>query len=174
MKELSIVVPRLISMAICCALVTVLLGFGLGAVFGIAEDNLKQHLKDSAAKVFLTVYKNDESKKETVLKKSWDYVIRAHLHGGAIGTAALASMAILILLCRLDGVAQASALAFGLGGFLYALFWLMAGLAAPALGSTGAAKEFYSFLALPGSGLSLLGLCGTIYCVVRDQLIKPA
>ena len=78
----------------------------------------------------------DVAAKDAVVKKSWDYLKRAHLHGGAIGAAAIGSILALILLCRLGMLAKLSALAFGSGAFIYSLFWLFAGLAAPGLGST--------------------------------------
>ncbi len=101
------------------------------------------------------------------MKKSWVYLKRAHLHGGAIGAAALGAISVLILLCPLGLVARLSALALGAGALVYAVFWLLAGLTAPGVGSTGAAKEALSYLALPGAGLCLLGLIGTIVSVVK-------
>jgi limonene-1,2-epoxide hydrolase len=83
------------------------------------------------------VYGGDVEKKDAVLARSWTYLQRAHLHGGAIGTAALASILALALVCRAGMLANLSALAFGLGAILYPLFWLMAAFRAPELGGTG-------------------------------------
>ncbi len=96
------------------------------------------------------------------------------MHGGAIGSAGVAVILSLIVLCRLNLVAQMSALAFGLGAVVYPVFWLVAGFIAPGMGSTGDAKEVLDFLAIPGAGLTLAGLCGAIYCIIRGALGKGA
>lgn len=161
-------VPRAVRLGVLFSLAAVLFGFGLGGLLGVAEDSIKGHLNRSAAAVLDSVYRGDAAKKDAVVSKSWSYLKRAHLHGGAIGAASLGSIAVLILLCRLGAVEGLSSIAFGAGALLYPLFWLLAGFKAPALGSTDAAKESLSFLALPGAGLCILGLCGIILSVVRQ------
>lgn len=166
-------VPKLVTAGICLALTAVLLGFGIGGAFGAFEDPIKARLDASGTAVLETAYKGDPAAKDAVVKKSWSYLIRAHLHGGAIGTAALAATTLLILLTRLDLAAQLSSAAFGAGALLYSLFWLLAGFTAPGLGSTGAAKKALEFVAVPGAGLALLGLLGTFFCIVRER-VAPA
>lgn len=163
-------IPAPLAAGACLALLAILSGFALGGVFGVAEEAVKGRLKSSAAAVSETVYKGDSAAMKAVADKSWVYLQRAHLHGGAMGAAALASILALMLLCPLDGPAKASALALGLGSFLYPLFWLAAGFKAPGLGSTSAAKESLELLSVPGAGLSLLGLCGALFCVARASL----
>lgn len=147
-------------------------GFALGGAFGAIEGPIKKRLDDSGAAVLQSVYKGDAAAKDAVVKKSWECLQRAHMHGGAIGTAALAAIGTLILLCRLGLVAQLSALAFGSGALLYSLFWLFAGLMAPGIGSTSVTKESLSFIAIPGAGLSILGLSGIIYSVMKECFSK--
>lgn len=165
-------VPKSIAAGACLSLLAIFFGFALGGAFGAFEASIKKRLNDSGSAVLQSVYKGDTAAKDVVVKKSWEYLQRAHMHGGAIGTAALASIATLILLCRLGLMAQLSALAFGSGAFLYSLFWLLAGLMAPGIGSTSAAKESLSFIAIPGAGLSILGLGGTIISVVKACFFK--
>ena len=150
------------------ALLSIAFGFALGGSFGAAEDSIKGYLSSSAEAVFDTVYQGDGDKRDAVVAKSWVYLKRAHLHGGAIGAAALASIVFLGLLGN-PGIAERfSALAFGGGALLYSSFWLAAGLSAPSVGSTGAAKEVFNFLSIPGASLCLLGISGTLFCVVRQ------
>jgi hypothetical protein len=165
-------VPRPVALGAVFALLSVLSGFVIGGVFGAKEEALKGRLESSGQAVLETVYKGDAAAKDAVVKKSWQYLLRAHLHGGAIGAAALGAIALLVLLCRLDLLAQASALSFGLGGLVYSTFWLLAGFAAPGLGSTGAAKQALELVAVPGAGLTLLGAAGTLVCVLRDALLR--
>lgn len=173
MSDSSRAVPKTVAAGACLSLLAIIFGFVIGGAFGAAEGAIKKRLENSGNAVLETVYKGDAAAKDAVVKKSWQYLIRAHLHGGAIGTAALASIGALILLCPLGPVAQASALAFGAGALLYASFWMIAGFMAPGMGSTGAAKEYLSFIAIPGAGLCLLGACGTLFCVAKARLLRP-
>lgn len=160
-------VPKLMRMAIIVSLFSILFGFVLGGLFGAVESSIKNRLNNIGNNVLQTVYHGDVAAKDTVVKKSWEYLQRAHLHGGSIGTAALASIITLIVLSRLGRVAQWSALAFASGALLYSLYWLLAGFTAPGIGSTSIAKESLSFIAIPGAALCLLGLCGTLCCLIK-------
>jgi len=155
------------------ALLAIAFGFLLGGAFGALEDPIKSHLRSSADSVFETVYQGDASKRDAVVAKSWSYLKRAHLHGGAIGAAALASIVLLGLLGSSGLLERISAVAFGAGSLLYPILWLVAGLTAPAVGSTGEAKEALAFLALPGAGLCLLGIAGTLLSVLRRLTARP-
>lgn len=164
-------VPKTVAAGAALALCAVLFGFVLGGVFGGAEDAVKKRLDASGSAALETVYKGDVAAKDAVVKKSFDYLVRAHLHGGAIGAAALASIGALALFTRLDLIARLSALSFGAGAMIYSFFWLLAGFKAPGLGGTGAAKEALQFVAIPGAGLALLGAAGTLFSVVKDALL---
>ncbi|MDX6769618.1 MAG: hypothetical protein SF051_08810 [Elusimicrobiota bacterium] len=165
--------PRAHAAGLLLALTAVLFGFALGGAFGAAEAPIKKRLADSGDAVVATVYNGDAVAKDAVVKKSWEYLQRAHLHGGAIGTAAAVAILALLLLCPPRPVEKASAVAFGAGALLYSLFWLLAGFKAPGMGSTGAAKEALSFIAIPGAGLCLLGLLGTIVSVAKAAFTAP-
>lgn len=168
-------VPNLRPLApgIILALLSIAFGFLLGGAFGAVEDSIKGHLRSSADAVFDTVYQSDATKRDAVLDKSWAYMKRAHLHGGAIGAAALASIVLLGLFESTGLLERISASAFGAGALLYSVFWLMAGLAAPSVGSTGEAKEALRFLAIPSAGLCLLGVGGTLLSVLRQLIARP-
>lgn len=149
------------------ALLAILFGFLLGGTFGVAEDLIKGQLRSSADAVLDSVYHGDTAKRDAVVKKSWTYLKRAHLHGGAIGAAALGSILLLALMGSPGALEKSAAAAFGAGALLYPSFWLAAGFSAPAVGSTHDAKEALGFLALPGAGLCILGLVGTLVATVR-------
>lgn len=165
---------RPLAPGIILALLSITFGFSLGGAFGAVEDTIKGHLRSSADAVFETVYENDASKRDAVVNKSWSYMKRAHLHGGAIGAAALASIVLLGLLGSAGVLERVSTTAFGAGSLLYSIFWLAAGLTAPAIGSTGEAKEALEFLAIPAAGLCLLGLAGTFLSALKQLLGSPA
>jgi len=164
---------RPLAPGIILALLSIAFGFLLGGSFGVAEDRIKGQLRASADGVFEAVYHGDADKRDAVVAKSWVYMKRAHLHGGAIGAASLASIVLLGLFGSSGLLERISAVAFGAGALLYSTFWLVAGLTAPGLGSTGAAKEGLGFLAIPGAGLCLMGIAGTLLSTLR-QLVAPS
>jgi len=165
---------RAFSPGIILALLAILFGFGLGGAFGAAEEPIKGHLDRSAERVLDSVYAGDVAKKNAVVSKSWSYLKRAHLHGGAIGAVALASICLLVLLGQTGAVERLSAFALGAGSLVYALFWLVAALKAPGLGSTHAAKESLDFIAIPGAALSLLGVLGTLAATLKHLVASTA
>ncbi len=166
-------IPKSIAVAICLSLLAVLLGFVLGGIFGAVESSIKGHLDDSGSAVLDTVYGGDVAAKDAVVRKSWAYLKRAHMHGGAIGSVAIGCILTLIVLCQQGPLVRLSALSLGSGALLYSLFWLLAGFTAPGLGSTGVAKESLSIVAVPGAALCILGLCGTIFCVAKSCFSEP-
>ena len=153
------------------AVLTLLFGFGLGIVFGLNEDAIKSHLKASAVTGKDTVYRGDDAAIKAVLDKSWIYMQRAHLHAGGIGTAALGLIFLVGALGTSAGLTRAIALALGLGGLGYSVYWMWAGFRAPVLGGTGAAKESLKWLAMPTSGAVLLATIA-VAVLVAGALLK--
>lgn len=151
------------------SLLTVLVGFGLGGVLGAMEDGLKADLKARGEAVLNTVYAGDAARLSATVDKAWTYYKRAHLHGGAIGTAALACALLCAVMTRSPSwLRTALGVLLGLGGLGYSLFWLWAGYRAPALGSTAAAKASLEWLAVPSAGLTLFGLVGVLVLAVWE------
>jgi hypothetical protein len=105
-----------------------------------------------------------------VLAKSWEYMQRAHLHGGAIGTAAISLIVVILLIGTKPRATRALSLALGLGALGYSVFWLWAGLLAPGLGSTGAAKESLRWLAMPSAGAVMLATATVAVLCARAAL----
>ena len=93
----------------------------------------------------------------------------SQLDAAALGSAALALMLLLSMLER-SSVALRSGVstALGIGALGYPIFWLLAGLTAPGLGGTGAAKQSLEWLAVPTAGLLLVGLLGVIVLFVME------
>jgi hypothetical protein len=147
------------------SLLACLSGFALGGVFGAFEDDLKGGLAESAAAVRAEVYGGDEAAAKKVTDKAWVYYKRAHMHWGAIGAATLAISILLAAVLGTSGAARWTSLALGLGALGYPTFWLLAGRRAPALGGTSAAKESLEWLAVPSSGLLLLGTAAALVLI---------
>jgi hypothetical protein len=173
--EMTVSAPsRWMTIALILSLTGILFGFLLGGVFGAAEDSLKGYLAAQGEAALATAYDGDRTAMDGVVTKSWSYFKRAHMHAGAIGTSSLATILMLILLCRPSKLGTTAAIAFGLGSILYPVFWLWAGAIAPGMGSTGAAKEALNFIAIPGAAGCILGAALAMVCLVRDRLLSPA
>jgi hypothetical protein len=154
------------------SLLSILLGFSLGGFFGFGEDALKGSMKASAEAVRETAYKGDDEAVKKTLDKSWVYMQRAHLHLGAIGTAALVQCLLLAFLGIGPGLKRALSIMLGIGALGYGSFWLFAGLRAPGLGSTGAAKQSLAWLGQPSAALLLLGTAGTLFALIKGFRTK--
>ena len=154
----QIVVVRL---GLILAIITILYGFLLGGFFGLAEDGIKGFLKEKADNAPAAVYENQEAK-DKVVSSAWKYIQRSHIHANGIGTTAVV---LILVLSVIPGRFQGKsilAIFLGLGGFLYALYWLAAGIQAPSLGGTHAAKDQLEWLGISGGGFSILGVLGTL------------
>lgn len=156
---------RAASAGLVLAILTILFGQGLGIVFGLNEDAIKSHLKGEAAEVQETIYQGDLIASKAVVDKSWTYMKRAHLHAGGMGTTAVALITVVCLVGASRKVTQVISLALGVGGLGYSVFWMWAGFRAPALGSTGAAKESLNWLAMPSSGGFVLATIAVLIVV---------
>ncbi len=157
---------RAASMGLVFAILTLLFGQGMGIVFGLNEDAIKSRLKAEAAEVQTTIYKDDKIASKAVLDKSWNYMQRAHLHAGGLGTTAVALIVVVCLVGASRIITLLISLALGAGGLGYSIFWMWAGFRAPGLGSTGAAKESLKLLAMPSSGGFVLATIAVLVIVV--------
>jgi len=161
---------RPLRVGILFALLAIFFGFGLGGLFGAMESQIKGHLDAEGRAVLDSAYAGDEAALKKVTDKAWIYMKRAHLHGGAVGSAALA---LILLLSMLEGksvaVRSGLATAIGVGALGYGVFWMLAALRAPGLGGTGAAKESLAWLAIPASALILGGLVGVIVVFAAES-----
>ena len=154
------------------ALITLVYGFGLGGTFGAFEENIKEHFKNDAREVLATAYNGDVAKMKKITDKSWVYFKRAHLHANGLGTASLVLIVLVSFLPIGNKVKSINAIFLGVGSLGYALFWMLAGLKAPAMGSTGLAKESLAWLALPSSGLCIIGLIMIVASVIISLFVK--
>ena len=154
------------------ALLTLLSGFGLGIVFGVAEDAIRAPHKRDALAVRDTVYHGDDKAMQVVLDRAWNYYRRAHLHAGGIGASSVALILVLALINPAARVTRGAGLLLGLGGLGYSWFWFFAGMRAPGLGSTAAARESLAWLAMPTSGAVVLGTLTVAVVVARAWLAK--
>jgi hypothetical protein len=161
-----------VRVGILFAMLSAVYGFGLGAAFGAFEDGIKEHLWAEAEKVRETTYAGDEAAMKSVTDKSWTYFKRAHLHANGLSAVSLALILVVASLPVGRRFRSISAAALGLGSLGYAMFWMFVGLRAPGLGSTGAAKHSLQWLAIPTSGLCILGLLAVLSASIRCLFVE--
>ena len=149
---------------IAIALVAILFGGLLGLSFGCCEDSIKGNLRASADAVLDKHYSGDANKAVSTVGKSWVYFKRAHLHSQTMGVMAIVFALLTSLLKFQPKFQMGISLLSGLGSLGYGMFWLLAAILAPGMGSTHAAKESVAWIAqLSGgaffvSGVALFGL----------------
>lgn len=161
---------RPLKVGVILTLLAFLLGFGLGGTFGAAEDAIKGKLRRDGEAALDSAYSGDEAKMNGVVSKSWSYLKRAHMHGGGLAAAALGMILLLATLPGASAPRTFTASLLGAGALGYPLFWLLAGLKAPGLGGTDAAKASLAWLALPSSGAFILGTAMTLVHFTRAAL----
>lgn len=150
------------------SLFTLLLGFGLGALFGLAEESVKAKLLETAKQTLAASATDLEQEAKSLTGRAWTYMKRAHLHANGLGTSALAMIMLMTFLPAGDGMKKISSLLLGIGALGYSTFWLLAAQRTPALGSTSAAKDSLRWLAMPTSSFLLLGLLLVIWMVIQS------
>lgn len=158
---------KIVRIGVLLSLFTLLFGFVLGGLFGSIEGKIKDHLKAEALAVSDTVYKGDSAKMKKITDKSWAYLKRAHFHASGLGAISLAVILLLMFMQTTWILKEVTAIFLGLGSLGYSLFWMFAALKAPGLGSTGAAKEVLSFLAIPSVGMCIIGLISVLIIVLK-------
>ncbi len=166
---------RTVRMGLVLGALAIGFGWSLGAAFGSIEGRLKDGLRASAERsqaVYLEQTGGDTEAAEAAMEatrgKAWKYYLRAHLHAGGLGATAIALSLLLAFLEGSARVRRSAATLLGAGAVGYPLFWLLAALRAPVLGSTGAAKEALSWLALPSVAAMVTGLAITAYLLVAQ------
>jgi len=165
---------RTLSIGLLLAVLTILFGQGMGIVFGLNEAAIKNHLKTSSAEVRDTVYKGDDAASKVVQDKAWTYMLRAHLHAGAMGGTAVGLIILLGLLGTSSRVAAVISVALGGGSLGYSVFWMWAGFRAPALGGTAAAKESLRWLAMPSAGGFVLATVMVIFLLIAAVVTRKS
>ena len=148
------------------SLVTLLLGFSLGAVFGYFEDALMGSFEKTAV-VTLATEANPQAAAERLAGRSWSYMKRSHLHANGLGTAALSLILLSTGLRSSASLKRWTAWMLGIGALGYSTFWLVAAFRSPVLGGTDLAKESLSWLAVPTAACCLVGLCLVLVMTAR-------
>jgi len=159
-------------------LLAVLYGWGLGLVFGVNEDGIRTRFladAEGSRAIYLQKAGSEEGATAAIKKideTAWRYFLRAHLHAGAIGSIAIGGSVVLALLSVGRGPKTVASTLLGVGSIGYPLFWMWAGMRAPGLGSTAAAKESLQWLAIPSAGGLFVGGLITFGLVAADLFLR--
>lgn len=146
-----------VALGMVFAVLTMFTGQVVAMVVGAAEPQVEHWIESTLA---AHPDNPDLANKSpaAIASKSFRYILRGHFHGTGIG--ALSVGLILALASSWVGVRwkRNLALAVGVGGFLYPLCWLGAGLLMPYVGKA-AAKHAFDWLVFPAVGVHFAALC---------------
>lgn len=148
------------------SLLTLLLGFSLGAIFGLFEDALKEGFEQMPVQT-LASEADPQAAAERLAGRSWSYLKRSHLHANGLGTSALVMILLSVGMTSGAGLKRLTAYLLGIGALGYSTFWMLAAFRAPALGGTDLAKESLTWLAMPTAACCLVGLALALAMAVR-------
>ncbi len=162
MDDLTRKITLPVKIGILLSVLTIVLGFSIGIVFGGAEAIFKDVLKANAEAVFDPVYHNNPDAMQRVLNMSGGLIKMAHIHANGLGIASLALIIMMTLFCPGGKIKDAASVCLGLGALGYSSFWMFAGFKAPGLGSTHDAVEALALMAIPSAGLSVIGLLSAL------------
>lgn len=144
----------------------VLFGTGAGMAFGIAEDEIKAFLLNTATN-HLEIHGQTAAALEKPTKDAWRYIQRAHFHAQGLGALGICIILVLALTRASRKTKTFLSLGIGLGAFLYPLCWLIAGLRIPAIGKHSA-KASVDWLA----GISIPLFLGGMFIVLVILIIS--
>ena len=162
-----------IKYGVLVAMIAILFGGVMGLSFGCCEDTIKGVFKVDAEDALSEVYHGDQAKAEKVIKKSWVYMKRAHLHSQTMGVISIA-FSLLVAWLNFPVFAQlVVSLLSSLGSLGYGVFWLVAGFLAPGMGSTGAAKESVALIAQASGGAFFVAGVILFGLIAYKVFLKP-
>lgn len=156
---------------ILIAMIAILFGGALGISFGGWESEIKGFLKSEAHAVSQEKYSVNEIEK--VLKKSWVYIKRAHLHSQTMGVIAITFCLLAAFFKFPVSIQWTVSLLSGIGSLGYGIFWLLAGLLAPSMGGTHQAKEAVGLIAqVSGASFMIAGVL-VFFALAFTIIVKP-
>ncbi len=145
-----------VALGLVFAILTICFGEAIGMSVGVAEHSIEGWISQQ-----ITDHPNNPDlltkSPEQIEKKSFRYVLRGHFHGTGIGAMSVG----LILALGLSWVSARWKMVFslgvGIGGLLYPVCWLVAGLLMPSIGKT-AAKATVDPIVFPAIGMQLMSM----------------
>lgn len=162
-----------IKYGVLIAIVAILFGGLMGLSFGCCEESIKTSLNSAGNAALETKYKGDRAKMDKVVKKSWVYLKRAHLHSQTMGVIAIAFSLLVAWLKFPPRVQMGVSLLSGLGSLGYGVFWLLSGGLAPGMGSTGSAKEAVGLIAQASGGSFFVAGVTLFAVLIYKMFIQP-
>jgi hypothetical protein len=147
-----------VKIGLALAILTILFGLVLGALFGLNEDMFQNYIQSGIA-ANPQFFADAAQEQETI----WRWVQRAHFHAGGIGAFSLGLVILTALTNMSERRKQITAALIGLSVF-YPLSWFSLFLYAPHIGRTAAHSAFIPELFVDiGVGALSLGFLSLIH-----------
>lgn len=128
----------------------IVVGTGLGAAFGLYEDQIKDALS-VAVQAHPQIHEQTPDNIKKQVGDGWRYYQRAHFHAQGLGALGVAIIVVLGLSWVSVPVKKWLALATGLGALLYPFCWLLMGLRIGSMGKQAAhaSVDWLAALSIP-------------------------
>jgi hypothetical protein len=156
----------------------IVVGTGLGMVFGVYEDQIKDYLL-AEVKAHPQIHEQTPENFKKQVGDGWRYIQRAHFHAQGLGALGVGIIIVLGLSWVSAAVKKWLALAIGVGAFLYPFCWLLMGLRIGSMGKVAAhaSVDWLAALSVPlffgGMLLTLLILfLGWLYPKEMPGMLK--
>jgi hypothetical protein len=147
-----------VKIGLALAILTILFGLVLGALFGLNEDMFQNYIQSGIA-ANPQFFADAAQEQETI----WRWVQRAHFHAGGIGAFSLGLVILTALTSMSDRRKQITAALIGLSAF-YPLSWFALFLYAPHMGRNAAHSALIPELFVDiGVGALCLGFLSLIH-----------
>lgn len=152
---------RPVKIGLALAILTILFGVLLGALFGINEDWFKNYIQ-SGITANPQLFKDAAKEQDAI----WRWVQRAHFHAGGVGAFSLGLIILTALTSMSDRRKQITAALIGLSIF-YPLTWLSLFLYAPHIGRAAAhhalVPELFADVGVGALSLGFLSLIHVLF-----------
>ena len=146
---------------------TLLMGFGMGVVFGAGEKPLRGALTELAAESIAATPGESVLSAEGRVEKAWTFLRRSHLHANGMATTALILIALTPMLGAHRRTQRMISSLLGLGSIGYASFLIVAAYRTPVMGDPVLAKESLKWLAMPSAGVYVIATCVFLGLLIR-------
>lgn len=128
----------------------IVVGTGLGMVFGLYEDQIKDGLL-ADVKAHPQIHEQTPNNIKQQVGDGWRYIQRAHFHAQGLGALGVGIILVLGLSWVSASVKKWVALATGVGALLYPFTWLLMGLRIGSMGKQAAhaSVDWLAALSIP-------------------------
>ena len=150
---------KTVKIGLFLVMLTLIVGIGLGVVFGLTEDSVKSYIAQGIA-AHPAVHDEQSS------SKIWRYAQRAHFHSTGIAAFSIGLLLLIMHSSLGNRLQSVAAVLVGLGG-LYPLSWFTMFILAPSIGRGAAhhhiVTEMFTYIGVGSLLAGIAILCANLF-----------